>query len=188
MARIKPAEGSGPGQPARWTLELPPVEASLVAKLPERLASVLKDPDGNRRIIDRLFPASYSDPSQQREHRRLMGSSLLQDRQQMLADVRAALTAAPRNAQGLQLPLDAASLDLLLHFLNDVRLLLATELGIEKNLDQIQVEPTDKDAPKYTLLVYLGGLEALLVDAVIGGAADDPDATDPGDPGAERRA
>jgi hypothetical protein len=157
----------------RWTLELPPLEASLVAKLPERLAAVLKDPDGNRRIVDRLFPPSYADPAQQREHRRLLGSSLLQDRQQMLADVRAALSAAPRSSAGLSLPLDPASLDLLLHFINDVRLLLATELGVDKNLDQIQVAPTDRDAPKYTLLVYLGGLESLLVDAASGGRGDD---------------
>lgn len=171
MARIRTAEGApaAGGAPTRsWVLELPPVEASLVAKLPERLAAVLKDPDANRRIVDRLFPASYSDPTEQREHRRLLGSSLLQDRQQMLADVRAALASAPRVGQGLELTLDAASLDLLLHFINDVRLLLATELGIDKNLDQLQVSPTDKDAPRYTLLVYLGGLEALLVDAVMG--------------------
>lgn len=165
MARIRSAEGAPAG---RWVLELPPVEASLVAKLPERLAAVLKDPDANRRIVDRLFPASYTDPSEQREHRRLLGSSLLQDRQQMLADVRATLAAAPRGGQGLELTLDAASLDLLLRFVNDVRLLLATELGIDKNLDQLQVSPTDKDAPRYTLLVYLGGLESLLVDAVMG--------------------
>jgi hypothetical protein len=165
VARIRTAEGAPAG---RWVLELPPVEASLVAKLPERLAAVLKDPDANRRIVDRLFPASYTDPAEQREHRRLLGSSLLQDRQQMLADVRAALASAPRAGQGLELTLDAASLDLLLRFVNDVRLLLATELGIDKNLDQLQVSPTDKDAPRYTLLVYLGGLEALLVDAVMG--------------------
>jgi len=170
MARIRPAEGAPAG---RWILELPPLEASLVAKLPERLAAVLRDPDGNRRIVDRLFPASYSDPAEQREHRRLLGSSLLQDRQQMLADVRAALAAASRGSQGLQLMLDASSLDLLLRFVNDVRLLLATELGIDRNLDQIQVAPTDSDAPKYTLLVYLGGLEALLVDAVSGGEGGD---------------
>ena len=164
MARIRSAEGAPAG---RWVLELPLVEFSLVAKLPERLAAVLKDPDANRRIVDRMFPASYSDPAEQREHRRLLGSSLLQDRQQMLADVRATLASAPRTSHGHELTLDAASVDLLLHFVNDVRLLLATELCIDKNLDQIQVSPTDPDAPKYTLLVYLGGLEALLVDAVM---------------------
>lgn len=166
MARIEATEGQPPGH---WTLELPPLEASLIAKLPERLAAVLKDPDGNRRIVDRLFPPSYTSASEQREHRRMLGSSLLQDRQQMLADVRAALAAAPRTPQGLRLPLDAASLDLLLRFVNDVRLLLATELGIDKNIGEIEVAPTDKDAPKYTLLIYLGGLEALLVDAASGG-------------------
>jgi len=129
---------------------------------------VLKDPDANRRIVDRLFPASYSDPAEQKEHRRLLGSSLLQDRQQMLADVKAALAAVPRTGHGLELTLDAAAVDLLLRFINDVRLLLATELGIDKNIDQLEISPTDKDAPKYTLLVYLGGLEALIVDAVMG--------------------
>ncbi|HZM01230.1 MAG TPA: DUF2017 family protein [Planctomycetota bacterium] len=173
MARIKAAKGAPAG---RWVLELPPVEASLVGRLPERLAAVLKDPDGNRRIVDRLFPASYSDPDEQREHRRLLGSSLLQDRQQMLADVSAALGSGRRGPQGLALTLDAASLDLLLRFVNDVRLLLATELGIDRNLDQIQISPSDKDAPKYTLLVYLGGLEALLVDAVSGGSGGGGDA------------
>ena len=129
---------------------------------------MLKDPDANRRIVDRLFPASYSDPAEQKEHRRLLGSSLLQDRQQMLADVKAALAAVPRTGHGLELTLDAAAVDLLLRFINDVRLLLATELGIDKNIDQLEISPTDKDAPKYTLLVYLGGLEALIVDAVMG--------------------
>jgi hypothetical protein len=165
MARIRPADGAPAG---RWILELPPLEASLVSKLPDRLESVLADPDSNRRIVDRLFPASYTDPSEQREHRRLLGSSLLQDRKQMLSDVKASLSAASRSGQGLELPLDAPGLDLLLRFINDVRLLLATELGIDKNLDQLRVSPTDKDAPKYTTLVYLGGLEALLVDAVMG--------------------
>ena len=164
MARIRPADGAPAG---RWVLELPPVEAALVARLPERLAAVLKDPDANRRIVDRLFPASYSDPDEQKQHRMLLGSSLLQDRQQMLADVKATL-AGPRTGQGLELTLDAAALDLLLRFVNDVRLLLATELGIDKNLDELRVSPTDKDAPKYTLLVYLGGLEALIVDALSG--------------------
>ena len=164
MARIRPADGPPAG---RFVLELPPVEAALVGRLPERLAAVLKDPEANRRIVDRLFPASYSDPAEQKEHRRLLGSSLLQDRQQMLADVKATL-AVPRTGHGLELTLDAAALDLLLRFVNDVRLLLATELGIDKNLDQLRVSPTDKDAPKYTLLVYLGGLEALIVDAVMG--------------------
>jgi hypothetical protein len=165
MARIRPAEGAPAG---RWVLELPPVEAALVGRLPDRLAAVLKDPDANRRIVDRLFPASYSDPAEQKEHRRLLGSSLLQDRQQMLADVKAAFAAVPRTGHGLELTLDAAAVDLLLRFINDVRLLLATELGIDKNIDQIKISPTDKDAPKYTLLVYLGGLEALIVDAVMG--------------------
>ena len=39
---------------------------------------------------------------------------------------------------------------------------------VSDSLDQIKVSPTDKDAPRYTLLVYLGGLESLLVDAVMG--------------------
>jgi hypothetical protein len=71
----------------------------------------------------------------------------------------------------MTLALDAAHLDEFLRFLNDLRLLLSTELGIERNLSDLHVDPADPDAPRYSLLLYLTGLEAVLVESVSGDGA-----------------
>lgn len=153
------------GEP-RWTLTFEAVEATLLGALPLQLAALLADPDGNRRVIDRLFPPAYADPEQQREHRQLLGESLLEARRTMLSEVTTLLAGGERKKKGtLALRLGPATLDLLLRFFNDVRLVLATDLGIETNLGEERVDPSDPDAPRYALLDYLGNLEAILVDA-----------------------
>lgn len=178
MARIEihdESSGQAEGRTRRWTLHLPPLEAALVDGLPDRLERLLGNPGENRRVIDRLFPQSYADPEEEREHRRLLGSSLLAERREMLKLVRRSLRAGKRLArnqgermQALAMRLDTGTLDLWLRFLNDLRLMLATELDVDENIGSKQIEPDDPDAPRYTLLVYLGGLEALLVEAAIG--------------------
>lgn len=167
MASLRP----GKGGPSAWVLELPSLEAVLVQSLPDRVEAVLSQPDQHRRLVDRLFPPSYSDPEEEREHRRLLAGSMLDERRSLLAEVRRMLAGATRDRHGLTLELDPASLDRFLRFLNDLRLLLSTELGIERNLSDLQIAPDDPDAPRYSLLVYLTGLEAVLVDAVSGGDA-----------------
>jgi hypothetical protein len=167
MARIEPRAVAGKG-PRAWTLELPPIEATLVRGLPDRLAELLAHPERNQRVIDRLFPPSYADPEEQRVNRRLLGASLLSERREMLDAVRTSLAGAATSRRGALLQLDEAGMDLWLRFVNDVRLVLATELGLDRNLGEVQVRPDDPDAPRYTLLVYLGALESLLVEALIG--------------------
>jgi hypothetical protein len=167
MARIQRAP-AGEGAAPRWVLSLPPLEAALFVALPDQLAGLLADPDQNRRVIDRLFPHSYTDEAQEREHRELLGASLMQERRDMVAAVRAALAGARRGKSGLKVTLDGAGLDLLLRFINDTRLVIATDLGVDRNLSDMAVDPSSPDAPKFTLLVYLGGLEAAIVEALIG--------------------
>lgn len=165
MARV---QASGEGAARRFTLHLPPAEARVVAGLPRQLEELLAHPERNRRVIERLFPASYSDAAEQAEHRRLLGQSLLEARRELLADARRRLEGARRGPRGLDLTLDAAGLDGFLRFVNDVRLVLATDLGLDRNLSEVQVRPGDPDAPRWSLLVYLGALEHELVAAAIG--------------------
>jgi hypothetical protein len=167
LARIEPLAAQAAGG-RRWTLHLPPAEFALLASLPDQLAKLLANPDQNRRVIDRLFPASYADAAQEQEHRALLGASLLENRKELVQGVRALFAAGQRGQRELRLVLGEGSSDLLLRFLNDMRLVLATDLGIDRNIGQITVSPGDPDAPRYAMLVYLGGLESLLVEALIG--------------------
>lgn len=166
MTRLLP-DGTDARGRKRWSLVLLPVEAAIVKSLPDQLASLLADPDSNRRVIDRLFPPGYTDEQEQRDNRELLGASLLGERKQMLEEARELLDggfSAPDG--GLTLPLLPEQMDLLLRFLNDVRLVLATDLGIEKDISAEEPEPDDPDAPRHALLEYLGGVEAILVDAL----------------------
>lgn len=164
MARVE--RSGGEGRARRWILHLPPLEAKLVAGLPEQLSDLLNTPGGNRRVIDRLFPPTYADAREEAEHRQLLGDSLLEARRELLAAVRAQLASAARDRSGTKLEFDEAGLDLWLRFLNDIRLVLATDLGIEKNLSETKVPRGHPDAARHSLLVYLTGLEAALVDSL----------------------
>ncbi len=167
MAQIEQTTPEADGE-RRWLLQLPAAEAALLTALPEQLARLLASPERNRRLIARLFPASYSDPAQEKEHRALLGSSLLDSRRELLQEVRMLFASGTRHRKGLRIRLSPAGADQLLRFVNDMRLVLATDLGVEKNLGELTIAADDPNAPKYALLVYLGGLESALVDMLIG--------------------
>lgn len=150
----------------RWRIRVPALEASILLGLPDRLEHLLTCPDQNRAIIDRLFPKSYEDAKQEVEHRRLLGESLFESRREMVDQVRRLLTGGTEPDGGLVLEMGPAEVDLWLRFVNDARLVLATELGIEQNLSQSGFDWGDPEAPKYALLEYLGAVEALVLDAM----------------------
>lgn len=150
----------------RWKLHVPPLEASILVQLPERLEELLRSPDANRRIIERLFPRSYEDPDEERENRRLLGESLFDARREMLSDVRDLLDGGKSDGDALDIELDAEHVDLWLRFLNDARLVVATDLGIERNVGSAKVDWSHPRAPQYALLEYLGAVEALILDAL----------------------
>ncbi len=104
----------------------------------------------------------------------MLGRSLLHERREMIAAIRAALAGGRRDGRGLRLTLDPSGVDLLLRFVNDARLVLATDLGVDRNLADMTVDPASADAPKFTLLVYLGGLQSILVDALSADASPAP--------------
>ena len=158
----------------RWLLRLGPGEAAIVRGLPDRFERVLADPDANRAVIERLFPSSYDDPAQEHEHRRLLGASLLAERRDLLNAVRAHLAAAGSSPANLKMELSEVDLDLWLRFVNDMRLILATDLGVQENLEE-SIDWTHPDADKYALLEYLGGLEVLFLEGLSRSCSDGRD-------------
>ncbi|GJM20988.1 MAG: hypothetical protein DHS20C15_09030 [Planctomycetota bacterium] len=187
MTRLE-SKGKHPDTGQRlWKLHLLKVEAAILRGLPEQLRQLLANPDNNRPVVDRLFPVSYADPEEERENRRLLGQGLLEERQHLLDLMDAEmLRAEPSESQtdsgdqadqgdqadkgdqaGVALELDAAQLDLWLRFVNDVRLVLATDLGMDSadSGPDSTADPQPPEDPKRALLEYLGGLESILVEA-----------------------
>lgn len=163
MTRIQ-SDGRDPDSGRRrWTLHLLELEAAILRGLPEQLRALLADPDANRSVISRLFPVSYSDPREERECRELLGKGLLEERGELLDAIELELLGAEEEAEGLLLRLQGPQIDLWLRFLNDVRLVIATDLGIDEPEDEEGDEPSSD--PKRALLEYLSGLESILVEA-----------------------
>lgn len=167
MTRLEVCQSALADDSGRWRLHLLPLEVTIIEALPDQLEALLADPDGNRRVIERLFPPQRDRREDEAADRALLGRALLDSRRELLAGFRALLGRGRRDDQGLHLDLEAAQMDLVLRFANDVRMVLSTDLGIEDNLGEAPpVAMGPSDSAKWALLEYLGGLEALLVDAL----------------------
>ena len=183
LAPADPATGD-----PRWKLILEPREFDLIESLPNLIRRLLADPSSNKRVIARLFPRAHKNEAEEIEHRRLLGTTLLDQRRELLDSIdldlgrsvasppsakppgtKPAGAASPgaRSRSGRVMTLGTQDVDRWLRFLNDVRLTLATELGIERNLgDQAPPAPDHPDALRHALLDYLGGLEFAMIEGL----------------------
>jgi len=172
MARLRAIGHDADAGDAVYELVLPEAEATLIGSLPRQLETLLRDPEGNRRVVERLFPATYDDPAEEREHRRLLGDSMWQERRERTRYVARGLEDARVQGRETIVRLSAAEADLWLRFVNDVRLVLATDLGIEEDVHDERQRADASDQPRFLVLDYLGYLEMLLIHAAARGPGD----------------
>lgn len=147
LPRIRPSRDGGA------VLLLGPIERQLLGDLLDRLGERLGSHDPT---TVRLFPPAHQhDPDAEAEYRSLVGDELLDGRRRSLTVVRETLDAAT---------LDAAQLASWLGVVNDLRLVLGTELGVTAETSE---DPPDEDDPSYRLWVeylYLTWIEGQLVE------------------------
>jgi hypothetical protein len=134
-------------------LLLGPVERQLLGELLDRLDERLGTDDPT---TVRLFPPAHQhDPDAEADYRALVGDDLLDGRRRSLSVVRDTLEAST---------LDADQLASWLGVINDLRLVLGTELGVTAETSD---DPPDEDDPAYRLWVeylYLTWIEGQLVE------------------------
>jgi hypothetical protein len=147
LPRIRPWRDGGA------ILLLGPVERQLLGDLIDRLDERLGADDPT---TVRLFPPAHQhDAEAEAEYRALVGDDLLDGRRRSLGVVRDTLGAST---------LDPAQLAAWLGVINDLRLVLGTELGVTADTSE---DPPDEDDPAYRQWVeyyYLTWIEAQLVE------------------------
>jgi hypothetical protein len=164
--------GGGAEQPVIHLL-LSAGEFELLRSLPGRMRDVLLHPERNAKIIARLFPVTHAqDPRIEAEHRRLLGLSLYDRRMEALERFGETLERAQPMPPLVAIQLDEADVDLWLHVVNDVRLMLGLELGIEENGWWSGPEPEGPAGESHRALIALSGIQGLLLEALSGGAAE----------------
>ncbi|MFN0060129.1 MAG: DUF2017 family protein [Planctomycetota bacterium] len=156
-------------------VSLPAGIVRILEKLPERLDALLANLDFQNRVVRRLFPPAYDDVPMQEEYARLLGNDL-RDRK------RAGLKTVSQLLRGVRVTGDEAVLtipeqyfDTVLQFLNDMRLVFGTELGIENDHWEKEQQPEREQRESYFLLHLLTYLEGALLRAT--GLPDPPSST-----------
>ena len=147
-------------------LELQDLEIELMAAIPRQLRDVLLDPDRAPKVIDRLFPPTHRNPAEEEEHRRLLGSSLLHQRLEVLERFEQRLREGEDAEDGTRLRLSAGDVDLFLQVVNDMRLLLGVELNVCDN-DWFERGPqTSAQEVQFQFLAFLSALQESLLQAM----------------------
>ena len=154
----------------RYAVVLRPEEQALLVdltgQLRELLGSTTDDPS-----VQRLFPTAYhDDPDRDLEYQLLTRDELLERRLAALDGT--AATVAEQE-------LDAAGLTAWMSSINQLRLVIGTNLDVSE--DDGPYDPHAPDATGREIYHYLNGLLDDIVGALSGGLGDDP-AEGPGSP------
>ena len=133
--------------------ELTEAEAALISGLLDDFAEALAEPDPDDPVIQRLYPAGYTDDDEaSREYRDLVQGDLQAQRIGRVRGCRAELPAG-----GGRMALDDEALDRWLRVLNDLRLGLGTRLGVTEE------DRLDESQPAVQIYAWLTAVQDLLV-------------------------
>ena len=135
-------------------LRLPMEERLVLRGVAARTRERLRDDDP---ALRRLFPPAYDDAELEDEYRELTRGQLTSEREQALE-----LLEATVDNTGLS-PGEA---DAWLRALNDVRLVLGTELDVTEDLDWDALDPNDARLPGLSLYAYVSWIQEQLVEAL----------------------
>jgi hypothetical protein len=140
-----------------FQLRLPKEERDILRGLPEQLRQLLLTDDPGLR---RLFPPAYvDDPEREEEYRRLMADDLLRRKQGALQIVEETID---------EDVIDEEQLTAWMGAVNDLRLVLGTNLDVSEDMDLEDIADDDPRAPGFALYGYLGWL----LEQMVAAAAD----------------
>ena len=161
----------------RYSLIMPTPILSTLRGLPVYMAALLQDPSRNKNLVARLFPRTYDDDEHEVEHRMLLEKDLLDQKREALAAFERVLDAVPTGQSDSCITLEASEFDPFLIVINDVRVLLGVDLGIESDRWDEAVGNARTDKQKLFVLQLLTYIEQELLVAT--GTVDaDPDIED----------
>jgi hypothetical protein len=148
-----------PDREGGFRLRLSDGERELLRTLPGELRALL-DSERDDPVLRRLFPPAYDrDEEGEDEYRRLMADELLEGR-------RAALRLVEDTAGRERLT--AEELDAWLRALNDLRLVLGTQLDVTEETYETELDPAHPQAYELSVYAYLSWLQEQLVAAAAG--------------------
>ena len=144
-----------PTPDGRFAPNLDPHEREFLAGLPGQLRELLETDDPS---LHRLFPAAYhQDPERDEEFRRLM-------RDDLLTTHRESAELLERTAQSDTLSLE--ELNIWMNAVNNLRLVLGTQLDVTEGMDLDDMDEQDPRLPKFAVYGWLSMLLEQIIVAL----------------------
>lgn len=138
-----------------FQLRLPPEERELLRGLPRQLRELLETDDPS---LKRLFPPAYKDDAVlEAEYRHYMADDLVASHRRSIDVMEETIDADVLDEEQLLAWLGA---------LNDLRLVLGTNLDVTEDMYEQEMEPDDPRAPAFAVYTYLGWLQEQVVEAL----------------------
>jgi len=140
-----------------YRLHLPAEEREVLRALPEQLRALLQTDDPS---LQRLFPPAYGDTEADREYDAMVRADILEGRLAALAIVERTVDARRLDEEQLQAWLGS---------LENLRLVLGTQLDVDEATYVEELDPRDPRAPALALYGYLSWLQEQAVEALTAG-------------------
>jgi hypothetical protein len=131
--------------------------------IPGVLRKIIENPERNEKAAARLFPATYIDPQEEKEHRRLVGDDLKNRQLGKLAVFEKVLATSDEGMSAIAIPEE--DFDAILAVLTDLRVVLAGDLGLESDDWEEYHDEEQIDDPRMQILQILGAIQHLLLEA-----------------------
>lgn len=152
-------------------MQLDQVEVELLQRLQQGLTEVLEGADPADPVVRRLFPPTVGgDEDADRELRDMIHDDLLRQRLSGLATLLELLERGAHRGRSVRVDLDDEESLLVLGVLNDLRLSIGAQVGIE-GLDRDRLDPEDPATYRIAVMDHLAWLQEQLL------AVLDPEAT-----------
>jgi Domain of unknown function (DUF2017) len=156
-----------PTKDGRFSPNLSDDERDLLADLPNQLRELLgaNADESSGESTKRLFPTAYhDDPERNAEYHDLM-------REDLVASKLAAAQTLSDTARSSVL--SEEQLMTWMGAVNDLRLVIGTQLDVQEDTDHDDIDPEDPDAYRYFVYRWLSGLLEMIVRALSGDTDDD---------------
>jgi hypothetical protein len=138
-----------------YQLRLPAEERDLLRDLPRQLKELLASDDPS---LKRLFPPAYKDDAGlEAEYRHYMADDLMASHQRAIGIMDETIDAEV---------LDEEQMTAWLGALNDLRLVLGTNIDVTEDMYEQPMSPDDPRASAFAVFTYLGWLQEQVVDAI----------------------
>ena len=148
-----------------FVLNMPGPALVYLQEVPARLSRVLTEPESSGKAYKRLFPAAYKDDAHEAEYRKLMDEEIRHQKLENVDEFDTLLKESEIDFTVSEVIVPAHRFEAWLGFVNDMRLVLGTELGIEEDYWDDEVPEDHPQAESFFLLHFLSAIQELLVRA-----------------------